>query len=57
MVKLFLLKSVRFARYMKFGVFVFDGHFDVIRVFFRYLEMTYPPIFKCFEASGGGIFA
>jgi hypothetical protein len=42
-----LLKSVRFARYMRFGVFVFDGHFDVIKVFFRYLEMTYPPIFKC----------
>ncbi len=50
-VRLFLLKSVRFARYMRFGVFVFDGHFDVIRVFFRYLEMTYPPIFKCSKSN------
>ncbi len=33
-VKLFLLKSVRFARYMTFGVFVFDGHFDPIAVIF-----------------------
>jgi hypothetical protein len=33
-VKLFLLKSVKFVRYMRFGVFVFDGHFDPIAVFF-----------------------
>jgi hypothetical protein len=50
-VKLFLFKSVRFAIYMTFGVFVFDGHFDVIRVFFRYLEMSYPPIFKCSKSN------
>jgi hypothetical protein len=29
-VELFLLKSAKFARYRKFGVFVFDGHFDRI---------------------------
>ncbi len=46
-----MLKSVRFARYMRFGVFVFDGHFDVIIIFFRYLEMTYPPIFKCSKSN------
>ncbi len=33
-VELFLLKSVKFARYRRFGVFVFDGHFDLIAVFF-----------------------
>ncbi len=33
-VKLFLLKSVRFARYKRFGVFVFDEHFDPIAIFF-----------------------
>jgi hypothetical protein len=36
---------------MRFGVFVFDGHFDVSIVFFRYLEMTYPPIFKCSKSN------
>jgi hypothetical protein len=33
-VELFLLKSVRFAKYKKFGVFMFHGHFDLIAVFF-----------------------
>jgi hypothetical protein len=28
MVELFFVKNVRFARYKRFGVFVFDGHFD-----------------------------
>jgi hypothetical protein len=50
-VELFLLKSVKFARYRRFGVFVFDGHFDPIAVFFWYLETTYPPIFKCYESN------
>jgi hypothetical protein len=36
---------------MRFGVFVFDGHFDLIASFFRYLEMTYPPIFKCSKSN------
>ncbi len=51
MVELFLLKNVKFAKYRRFGVFVFDGHFDPIAVFFRYLEMTYPPIFKCSKSN------
>jgi hypothetical protein len=33
-VELFLLKSVRFARYRRFGVLGFDGHFDLIAVIF-----------------------
>jgi len=33
-VELFLVKSVRFAKYRRFGVFVFHGHFDLIVVFF-----------------------
>jgi hypothetical protein len=33
-VELFLVKSVRFARYRRFEVFVFDGHFDLITVIF-----------------------
>jgi hypothetical protein len=33
-VKLVFLKSVRFARYRRFGVFVFNGHFDPIAIFF-----------------------
>jgi hypothetical protein len=40
-VELFLLKSAKFARYRKFGVFAFDGHFDQIAVFFLYLEVAY----------------
>jgi hypothetical protein len=34
-VKLFLLKNVRFTGYRRFGVSVFDGHFDPIAVFFK----------------------
>ncbi len=45
-VELFLLKSVRFARYMKFGVFVFDGDFDLIGVFFLILGDDLPPPFS-----------
>jgi len=45
-VQLFLLKSVRFAKYRRFGVFVFHGHFNLIAVFFIYLEMTSPPPFS-----------
>jgi hypothetical protein len=33
-VELFLLKSVRFARYKRFWVLGFDGHFDLIAVMF-----------------------
>jgi hypothetical protein len=33
-VELFLLKSVRFAKYKRFGVFGFDGHFGLIAVMF-----------------------
>jgi hypothetical protein len=32
-IELFLLKSVKFEGYRRFGVFVFDGHFDLIAVF------------------------
>jgi hypothetical protein len=51
-VELVLLKSVKFARYGRFGVFVFDGHFDPLRFFFGGFEVTYPPIFKCSEDNG-----
>jgi hypothetical protein len=30
---------------------VFNGHFDLITTTFRYLEMTYPPIFKYSESN------
>jgi hypothetical protein len=43
MVKLVLAKCVGFARYRRFGVFGLHGHFDLILVFFRDLEVTYPP--------------
>jgi hypothetical protein len=33
-IELFLVKSVKFARYRRFGVFVFDGHFDLITIIF-----------------------
>ncbi len=52
MVELVSLKSVKFARYRRFGVFVFDGHFDPIAVFFWGFKVTYPPIFKCCEDNG-----
>jgi hypothetical protein len=54
-VKLFLLKNVRFARYRRFWVLGFDGHFDLFTVIFRYLETTYPPILKCSDSDGGKI--
>jgi hypothetical protein len=44
-----LPKSVGFSRYGRFGVFGLHGHFDLIVVFF--LEMTYPPIFKCCDSN------
>ncbi len=43
MVEFFLPKSVRFARYRRFGVFGLHGHVDLIVIFFRDLEVTYPP--------------
>jgi hypothetical protein len=52
MVVLVLLKSVGFAKYARFGVFGLHGHFDLIFFFFRDLEVTYPPIFKCSEQDG-----
>jgi len=51
MVELFLVKSVRFARYKIFGIFVFHGHLDLITIFLIYLEVTYPPIFKCSKSN------
>jgi hypothetical protein len=48
-VELVLPKSVGFSRYGRFGVFGLHGHFDPIVVFF--LEMTYPPIFKCCDSN------
>jgi len=33
-VELFLFKSAKFARSRKFRVFMFDGHFDQIAIFF-----------------------
>jgi hypothetical protein len=33
-IELFLLKSVKFEGYRRFGVFVFDGHFDLIAILF-----------------------
>jgi len=51
MVKLFLVKSVRFARYKRFGVFVFDGHFDLIAIFFYIFGGDLPPIFKCSKSN------
>jgi hypothetical protein len=32
-VELVLLKSVKFAGYKRFGIFVFGGHFDPIAIF------------------------
>jgi hypothetical protein len=46
MVELFLVKSVRFARYKRFGVFVFDGHFDLIAIFFYIFGGDLPPPFS-----------
>jgi hypothetical protein len=45
-VDFFLLKSVKFARYKRFGVFVFDGHFDPIPVFYLVFEDNLPPHFQ-----------
>jgi hypothetical protein len=50
-IELFLVKSVRFARYRRFGVLCLMGILTWLRLFFRYLEMTYPPIFKCSESK------
>jgi hypothetical protein len=45
-VELFLLKSVRFAKYRRCGVFVFHGHFDLIAVFFNIFGDDLPPPFS-----------
>jgi hypothetical protein len=53
-VELFLLKNVRFAKYRRFRVFVFHGHFDLIAVFFFKFEddpPPPPPIFKCSKSN------
>jgi hypothetical protein len=47
-VELFLLKSAKFARYRKFGVFVFDGHFDQIAVFILIFGGGVPAHFEVF---------
>jgi hypothetical protein len=52
MVVLVLLKSVGFARYARFEVFGLHGHFDLILILFKDLEVTYPLIFKCSEHDG-----
>jgi hypothetical protein len=39
-------KNVRFARYRRFGVFVFDGHFDLIAVLFLIFGDDLPPPFS-----------
>jgi len=48
MVELFLVKSVRFARYKRFAVFVFDGHFDLIAIFFFIFAGDLPHHFQVF---------
>jgi hypothetical protein len=50
-VELFLLKSVKFARYRRFQVFVFDGHFDLIAIFLKIFGDDLSPHFKCFESN------
>jgi len=47
-VELFLVKNVRFARYRRFGVFVFDGHFDLIAIIFYIFGGDLPPHFQVF---------
>jgi hypothetical protein len=47
-VELFWLKSVWFARYRRFGVFVFDGHFRVIVVLVLMFGHDLPPHFQVF---------
>jgi len=47
-VELFLLKNVKFARYRRFGVFVFHGHFHLIAVFFLIFGDDLPPHFQVF---------
>ncbi len=46
-----MFKSVRFAKYKRFGVFVFDGHFDLIAVLFLIFGNDLPPIFKCSKSN------
>jgi hypothetical protein len=50
-VELLLLKSVRFVGYKRFGVFVFDGHFDLIVVLFFIFGDDLPPIFNCSKSN------
>jgi hypothetical protein len=47
-VELVFLKSVRFARYRRFGVFVFHGHFDLIAIFVLGFGCDEPPHFQVF---------
>jgi len=47
-VELFWLKSVRFASYRRFGVFVFDGDFDLIAVLVLMFGHDLPPHFQVF---------
>ncbi len=48
-----MANNVGFARYRRFGVFGLHGHFDLsLLFFFKDLEVTYPPIFKCFKHDG-----
>ncbi len=46
-----MLKSVRFARYRRFGVFVFDGQFDLSAIFILVFGDDLPPIFKCSKSN------
>ncbi len=48
---------MRYGGYENLGFPDKSGCLGVIIMDFECFEMTYPPIFKCFEASGGGIFA
>jgi hypothetical protein len=48
-VELFWLKSVRFARYRRFGVFVFNGHFVLIAMLVLMFGHDLPPHFQVFR--------
>jgi hypothetical protein len=51
-IELFLLKSVKFEGYRRFGVFVFDGYFDLIAVFLKIFGGDLPPHFQVFLGLG-----
>ncbi len=46
-----MLKSVRFARYRRFGVFGLHEHLDPIAVLFLGFGDDLPPIFKCSDSN------